>query len=57
MEERAEVTPVDRMRILDCVSARDATGAADAMRDHIARRKDHAIDAARKAYSRLYVPG
>lgn len=42
--------------ILNAIIARDQVGATAAMRGHIARRREEATEAARIAYSQLYVP-
>lgn len=42
--------------ILNAVAARNRDAAVDAMRGHIARRREEATEAARIAYSQLYVP-
>lgn len=51
----AVVPPVHR-KILDALLARDTNAAAQAMRNHIGRRREDAVDAVRIAYSQLYVP-
>jgi DNA-binding GntR family transcriptional regulator len=56
MEERRGVTPADHLRIVEAMAARDADLAAARMRDHIGRRREEATEAARVAFSRLYVP-
>ena len=55
METRREITPGDHMQILDALEARAPDRAGAAMRDHIHRRRHEATDAARLAFSRLYV--
>lgn len=42
--------------ILDAIVRRDQAGAIEAVRSHIARRREEATEAARIAYSQLYVP-
>ena len=56
MDQRRAITPDDHMRIVEAVAARDADLAASRMRGHIRRRREEATEAARMAFSRLYVP-
>ena len=56
MDQRRAITPDDHMRIVEAVAARDADLAASRMRAHIRRRREEATEAARMAFSRLYVP-
>ena len=55
MDHRRAVTPADHWRVFEAIAARDPDKAAHAMRDHISRRRDEATEAARQAFSRLYV--
>ena len=56
MDQRRAITPDDHMRIVEAVALRDPDLAASRMRGHIRRRWEEATDAARLAFSRLYVP-
>ena len=56
MDQRRAITPDDHMRIVEAVASRDADLAASRLRGHIRRRREEATEAARMAFSRLYVP-
>lgn len=43
-------------RVLEALSARNATAAAEALRSHIEKRREEATEAVRIAFSQLYVP-
>ena len=55
METRRSITPADHMRIVEALELRDADEAATRMREHISRRQEEAMEAAQRAFSRLYV--
>ncbi|MCY4142014.1 MAG: GntR family transcriptional regulator [Rhodobacteraceae bacterium] len=55
METRRSITPADHMRIVEALELRDADTAASRMREHISRRQEEALEAAQRAFSRLYV--
>lgn len=55
METRRSITPSDHMRIVEALELRDGDKAATRMREHISRRQEEAIEAAQRAFSRLYV--
>lgn len=56
MDRRRAITPDDHRRIVEAVTSRDPDFAASRMREHIFRRREEATEAARLAFSRLYVP-
>ncbi len=55
MEARRAITPADHLRIVEALVVRDSTSAMALMREHITRRQEEATEAARRAFSRLYV--
>ena len=55
METRRSITPAAHMRIVEALERRDADKAATRMREHISRRQEEAMEAAQRAFSRLYV--
>lgn len=55
METRRSITPADHMRIVEALELQDGGKAATRMREHISRRQEEAMEAAQRAFSRLYV--
>ena len=55
METRRSITPAAHMQIVEALEIRDADKSAARMREHISRRQEEAMEAAQRAFSRLYV--